>query len=96
LLTDKTGTLTQNDMIFKKLNMEYAAFDLENVNDLKNFLLENCQQNQGGGPMADVQPLEGSLNNKSSAMASSLASNQSLGLDENMTGSVKRGRRKGG
>lgn len=30
LLTDKTGTLTKNDMIFKKLNMEYAAFDEEN------------------------------------------------------------------
>ena len=34
LLTDKTGTLTQNDMIFKKLNMEYAGFDLENLDDL--------------------------------------------------------------
>ena len=28
LLTDKTGTLTKNDMIFKKLAMEYAQFDL--------------------------------------------------------------------
>lgn len=28
LLTDKTGTLTKNDMIFKKLRMEYAQFDL--------------------------------------------------------------------
>lgn len=28
LLTDKTGTLTKNDMIFKKVNMEYALFDL--------------------------------------------------------------------
>lgn len=27
LLTDKTGTLTKNDMIFKKLNMEFAAFE---------------------------------------------------------------------
>ena len=29
-------------MIFKKLNMEYAAFDLENLDDLKSMLLENC------------------------------------------------------
>lgn len=28
LLTDKTGTLTKNDMIFKKVSMEYAQFDL--------------------------------------------------------------------
>ena len=38
LLTDKTGTLTKNDMIFKKLNLEFAAFDLESLPDLKNML----------------------------------------------------------
>ena len=52
LLTDKTGTLTQNDMIFKKLAMEYAHFDLDNLNDLKHELLENCQK--GEGPMSDL------------------------------------------
>ena len=31
LLTDKTGTLTKNDMIFKKLAMEYAQFDLVSI-----------------------------------------------------------------
>lgn len=27
LLTDKTGTLTKNDMMFKKLSLEFTAFD---------------------------------------------------------------------
>jgi len=42
LLTDKTGTLTQNDMVFKKLSMEYAQFDLDNIEDLKEMVIENC------------------------------------------------------
>ena len=28
LLTDKTGTLTKNEMVFKKVAMQYAMFDL--------------------------------------------------------------------
>jgi phospholipid-translocating ATPase len=28
LLTDKTGTLTKNDMVFKKATLEYSTFDL--------------------------------------------------------------------
>jgi len=53
LLTDKTGTLTKNDMIFKKLNMEFAAFDLDNLPDLRNMLVENCQHVKDAGPMSD-------------------------------------------
>jgi phospholipid-translocating ATPase len=52
LLTDKTGTLTKNDMIFKKLAMEYAHFDLENIGELKSELRANCEV--GVGPMSDI------------------------------------------
>lgn len=35
LLSDKTGTLTKNDMIFKRLALEYCSFTEENLSDLK-------------------------------------------------------------
>ena len=41
-------------MIFKKLNMEYAAFDLDNILDLKQMLVENCEQKRDSGPMSDI------------------------------------------
>jgi phospholipid-translocating ATPase len=42
LLSDKTGTLTQNDMIFKKIAMEWAQFGEEDVGEIKNMLDESC------------------------------------------------------
>jgi len=39
-------------MIFKKLAMEYAQFDLDNLEDLKEILIENCSQAEG--PLSDV------------------------------------------
>jgi len=54
LLTDKTGTLTKNDMIFKKLNLEFAAFDLESLLDVKNMLRDVYTKYGDAGPMSDL------------------------------------------
>lgn len=35
LLSDKTGTLTKNDMIFKKVNLEYYSFTEEDREDIQ-------------------------------------------------------------
>ena len=53
LMTDKTGTLTQNDMVFKKMSMEWAQFDLETMPEVKQLLEENCSN--GVGPMHDME-----------------------------------------
>ena len=53
MLTDKTGTLTQNDMIFKKLSMEWAQFDVDSIREMQALLDENCAN--GIGPMNDIQ-----------------------------------------
>ena len=43
LLSDKTGTLTKNDMIFKKLALEYSTFTVDLKEDMKKILENNCR-----------------------------------------------------
>jgi phospholipid-translocating ATPase len=52
LFSDKTGTLTKNDMIFKKLSMETDHFGEENINDLRMILYDECKQYNT--PMPDL------------------------------------------
>jgi len=44
LLTDKTGTLTKNDMIFKRLSLEYYSFSAENLDDIKLLLKKGLKK----------------------------------------------------
>lgn len=47
LLTDKTGTLTQNDMIFKKIVTEQSLYSEENVGEIKKLIKKNCEKYDG-------------------------------------------------
>ena len=43
IFSDKTGTLTKNEMIFKKIAMETEQFGEESFNDLIDILSDECQ-----------------------------------------------------
>ena len=53
LLTDKTGTLTQNDMIFKKLCLENIQYDENSLTDMEKVLKKQCTKYIG--PARDVE-----------------------------------------
>jgi len=59
LLSDKTGTLTSNEMVFKKLAMENYVYmastsDAEDsLSILKYKLLSSCKKHPGTGPKPD-------------------------------------------
>ncbi|CAD8114795.1 unnamed protein product [Paramecium sonneborni] len=52
VLTDKTGTLTQNTMIFKKLSLERMSFSVETLGLLKKMIKKHCTNSKY--PMEDV------------------------------------------
>jgi phospholipid-translocating ATPase len=52
LLSDKTGTLTQNDMKFKRLVVIEQSYTDENLDDLRRSLQKVCSKYSG--PLADL------------------------------------------
>ena len=52
IFSDKTGTLTKNEMIFKNIAMETEQFSQESFNDLKAILEDECATNDA--PMLDI------------------------------------------
>ena len=59
VFSDKTGTLTKNEMIFKKLVLENEQFGEDNFKDIKEILEDECKNNDA--PLLDVL---NNLNNK--------------------------------
>ena len=64
LITDKTGTLTQNEMILKKICTEMAIFETDDPNHTLEYILkENCEKfpagpcndESGGGSVAQSE-----------------------------------------
>ena len=51
ILTDKTGTLTKNEMVLKKLSMQRDQFSSENKSSLDKCFLKHCKKFKG--PMSD-------------------------------------------
>ncbi len=58
VFTDKTGTLTQNEMIFKQICFESGIFTEESLDELASILEDECKKTNG--PLKDVE--ENSLN----------------------------------
>ena len=52
IFSDKTGTLTKNEMIFKNIAMEAESFGEDSFHDLKNILEDQCRESDA--PLLDI------------------------------------------
>ncbi|XP_029778615.1 probable phospholipid-transporting ATPase IIB [Suricata suricatta] len=58
LLTDKTGTLTQNEMVFKRLHLGTVSYGADTMDEIQSHLRSPCPQTQphAGGNSAGSAP----------------------------------------
>ena len=85
VFSDKTGTLTKNEMIFKKIEMCNESFGENNFDDLKEILKEECSKCDA--PLLDVynllkneneEPNENQVENLSESNNSEINTNKPL------------------
>ena len=76
IFSDKTGTLTKNEMIFKNIALENEVFGVENFEDLKNIISDECQLYDA--PLLDIVK----NNNSSSIEANSEENNNIININE--------------
>ena len=71
VFSDKTGTLTKNEMIFKKIALEQEEFGEENFKELNTILSKDCQDDDA--PLLDIvnmdkNNIEGPISQESSSL----------------------------
>ena len=54
VFSDKTGTLTKNEMIFKIIAMETELFAEDKFDDLKNIVYDECKEKDNDAPLLDL------------------------------------------
>ena len=53
IFSDKTGTLTKNEMIFRRLYLENELFDDDNLEEIKKIVKDDCKKSTA--PMLDIK-----------------------------------------
>ena len=96
IFSDKTGTLTKNEMVFKKIAMETEQFGEDNFEDLKEILSDECKDNDA--PLLDLINLESKMSEVTSYSESlnidPSLSDKSLGMEKKRSKKIRRNRNK--
>ena len=74
VFSDKTGTLTKNEMVFKKIAMETEQFGEENFTELIDLLKDECQVDNA--PLLDIINMPQVQSEDPSSLSDSFSDNQ--------------------